>query len=346
MRDMTIMTDQHIHICGAGILGLMQSYYLVEAGHRITLYDGAGVPAKNASMIAGGMLAPYSEIEHMDDRWVQASLESVRAWRDIPLELGFINAGSLFVAHPEDQYILERFKTHLPDDLRANVDVGAYEDDLTERFSHGVFLEEEAHVHPAKCIGSLVEYLTASDRFSFVPIHQNPESIQGDFVLDCRGIYAGEPDLRGVKGEILLVKNEEFSLARPVRLMHPRYPLYIVPRPEGVFMIGATVIESHDESGADLHVSMRSAMELMSALYSMHSSFAEAHVLEYYAGVRPSYPDNLPRITPRGNMLSVNGSFRHGYLLAPLMAECVKAYVAGKTHPRWDLFCKGAKAAA
>lgn len=148
---------------------------------------------------------------------------------------------------------------------------------------------------------------------------------QYDRVIDCRGYGAEKEaqDLRGVKGELVIVRNPDFHLSRPVRLMHPRYPLYIVPRPDHVFMIGATVIESAE----DERVALRSAMELMSALYSLHGSFGDAQILDIMAGIRPSYADNLPRIEVRGNVISCNGLFRHGFLLSPFLAACVRDHI-------------------
>ena len=65
------------------------------------------------------------------------------------------------------------------------------------------------------------------------------------------------------------------KLGRPVRMLHPRIPLYIVPRADGVFMIGATMIESADPTG----VSVRSTLELLGAAYALHPAFGEAEVL-------------------------------------------------------------------
>ena len=69
---------QNITILGAGIMGLTCAYTLAKNGHTITLHDPAGFPADNASAMAGGMLAPYSEIEHMDMDWVHAGLAGQR----------------------------------------------------------------------------------------------------------------------------------------------------------------------------------------------------------------------------------------------------------------------------
>ena len=109
----------------------------------------------------------------------------------------------------------------------------------------------------------------------------------------------------------------EVSLNRPVRLMHPRYPIYIVPKPNHEFVIGATEIESQSTKP----MTLRSAMELLSAAYTVHSGFAEAEILEMQAGLRPSLPDNRPLVEKQGKRIVINGLYRHGYLLAPKVVE-------------------------
>src|SRR6201999_778056 len=118
-------------------------------------------------------------------------------------------------------------------------------------------------------------------------------------------------ELRGVKGEMILIETSEVQLSRPVRIIHPRWPLYVIPREDNVFMLGATSIESEDD-----RVSVRSALELLTAAYVVHPAFAEARIVEMGTGLRPALPDNLPRIAIDKNTISVNGLYRHGFLLA------------------------------
>jgi len=326
-------TQHNIAIVGGGIMGLSNAFTLLRAGHCITIFDPAGFPAHNASLMAGGMLAPYSEIEHMPSEWVEAGLEGIALWRDIVAALpadtiDFHQKGSLFIAHRDDQYILERFAAHLTQEKACRRvgqdDIAELEPQLAARFSSGLYLEQEAHIYPLQAMQALCDYLSAQGT-TLKTEWADPYKLQEqfDWVIDCRGYGAQEQPLRGVKGELVIVRNEDFALSRPVRLMHPRYPLYIVPRPDHTFMIGATVIESAEEES----VSLRSAMELMSALYALHSSFGDSQIVDLQAGIRPSYDDNLPRIKVEGNMLSCNGLFRHGFLLSPFMAACVKDHI-------------------
>ncbi|MEQ1616504.1 MAG: FAD-dependent oxidoreductase, partial [Hyphomicrobiaceae bacterium] len=131
------------------------------------------------------------------------------------------------------------------------------------------------------------------------------------------------PTLRGVRGERLLVRAGDIQLSRPVRLLHPRASFYIVPWSEGVHLIGATVIESEDTSA----MTVRSALELLGLAYALHPAFGEAEIVEMSAGVRPAFADNVPRAIVRDGVIHVNGAYRHGFLLAPVMAAAVADYV-------------------
>jgi glycine oxidase len=166
-----------------------------------------------------------------------------------------------------------------------------------------------------------------------------PQAGEG-VVVDCRGYAARAslPQLRGVRGEMIRVRTREIAFTRTVRLLHPRMPLYVVPRADGEFMIGATMIESA-EKGA---VSVRSAIELLNAAYTLHPAFGEAEILEMSADVRPAYPDNEPRITEKDGRIYVNGFYRHGFLLSPTFAERAATLAleraAGEPHlGRWSV---------
>jgi glycine oxidase len=115
--------------------------------------------------------------------------------------------------------------------------------------------------------------------------------------------------------------------------MHPRYQLYLVPRGNGIYLLGATQIESEDFSP----ISVRSALELLSALYSLHEGFAEARITGYRSNCRPALPDNLPAVALQPGLLRINGLFRHGFLLAPVLARAVAAYLrtGNEMQPEW-----------
>jgi glycine oxidase len=129
---------------------------------------------------------------------------------------------------------------------------------------------------------------------------------------------------------MMRVRAREIAFTHTIRFLHPRIPLYVVPRANGEFMIGATMIESADRSA----VTVRSALELLGAAYALHPAFGEAEILEMSADVRPAYPDNEPRIEERGGRIFVNGFYRHGFLLAPPFAERVATLAFARAEDR------------
>ena len=197
------------------------------------------------------------------------------------------------------------------------------EPSLEGRFRDALFFADEGHVEPRRVLPKLHERIIAAGgtiKFNSEPA---PADLEG-LVIDCRGLSARDtqPELRGVKGELILIETDEIQLARPVRLIHPRWPLYVIPREDNLFMLGATSIESEDTG-----VSVRSALELLGAAYAVHPAFAEARILEFGSGLRPAFPDNLPRIAIDKKHVTVNGLYRHGFLIAPALAELTLNYV-------------------
>ncbi len=212
----------------------------------------------------------------------------------------------------------------------------ALEPDLAGRFTRGLFYESEGHLEPRETLQALFRQLEGirvaietGRRLSPAELAAPP---QADWRLDCRGLAARDSltDLRGVKGEMLLLKSREVSLSRPVRLLHPRFPLYVVPRGKGLFMVGATMIETEDKS----RITARSMIELLSSAYALHPAFGEAEVVEIGVDSRPAFPDNLPRLVRQGRRLHVNGCYRHGFLVAPALAErAAELLLEGRSDP-------------
>jgi glycine oxidase len=123
--------------------------------------------------------------------------------------------------------------------------------------------------------------------------------------------------VRGVRGEIVWLHAPGHGLTRPLRLLHPRHRVYLVPRPGDVLLVGASEIESEDRSP----VSLKSAVELMSAAHSVLPALAEARILRLDVNLRPALPDHEPRTETEPGIVRINGLFRHGWLLAPALVE-------------------------
>ena len=139
-----------------------------------------------------------------------------------------------------------------------------------------------------------------------------------DWVLDVRGVGARpQANVRGVRGEVVWLHAPGVRLQRPVRLLHPRHSVYMVPRPGDVILVGASELESEDRSP----VSLRSAVELMAAAHSVVPELAEARIIRLDANLRPALPDNRPSSQVEPGLIRINGLYRHGWLLAPALLD-------------------------
>jgi glycine oxidase len=313
-----------VTVIGAGIAGAWQALLFAKAGHAVTLHERDSEAMTEAtSHWAGGMLAPWCEAEASEPVITRLGLRSLALWREHMPETPF--NGSLVVAHPRDRSDFERFARMTSGHRRIQGDgVSDLEPSLDGRFRDALFFPDEGHVEPRRVLPELHARIREAGGTIAFGSPAEAAGIDG-IAIDCRGLSARDtfPDLRGVKGEEIIVETDEIELSRPVRLMHPRWPLYIIPRGDNRFMIGATSIEREDQG-----VSVRSALELLSAAYAVHPAFGEARIVEIGSGLRPAFPDNLPRIAIDKDHIAVNGLYRHGFLLAPALAELTLGYVA------------------
>jgi len=326
------MTGQALRIAirGAGIVGLWQALTLARRGHRVTLAERSAEPFADAcSPYAGAMLAPRCEEESAEAIVRELGLRGIALWKDT--YPGTIANGSLVVAPPRDRVLLDRFTRMTEGGERLDAGaLTALEPDLGPRFGIALYYDGEAHLNPDAALA----FLLGEVQKAGVTVQFGMDDIPpgADLVIDCRGLAAKDslPTLRGVRGERIVVRAPDIAIARPVRLLHPRFPLYLVPWGDGRFMVGATAIEREDAGP----VTLRSALELLSAAYVLDPAFGEAEILALGAGVRPAFPDNRPRIIAAKGYIYVNGLYRHGFLLAPVMAELVADYLeTGATDP-------------
>lgn len=308
-----------VSVLGAGVAGLVTATILAERGAEVTVFERNKDIGRGAcSWLAGGMLAPWCERESAEQAVVDLGRTALDWWpRHVT---SAVRHGTLVLAPPRDTAELSRFSRRTTEFRLVDADgIASLEADLAGRFRQGLFFPDEGHLNPREALATLAERLAHAG--ADLRLGAEVETWPNGTVVDCRGMAARDslPDLRGVRGEMIVVRTPEIRLSRPVRLLHPRIPLYIVPRGEGCFMIGATMIESEHRGP----MTVRSAIELLNAAFTLHPAFAEAEILEFGADVRPAFPDNLPHVIVEGRVIHLNGLYRHGFLLSPAFAERV-----------------------
>jgi glycine oxidase len=351
MNPSTMHSSLHIGIAGAGLAGRTLAWRLLRAGCRVSLFDSRlRAELDTASMTAAAMLSPLAELSVSDEVVFALGRRSMELWPRWVAELAegggepvyFRQKGTLVVAHAPDQSSLDHFSRllhhRLPEACRAEVRtldaaaLAAQEPALAGRFGGGLFLQSEGQLANDQWMAALALEIdrlgvrwhegVAVERVEEGRIVCAHETHAVDVAVDARGVgsqaqWPASNPLRGVRGEVLRVECRGVELQRPVRLMHPRYALYVAPRPDHQFVVGATELESEDTGP----VTLRSTLELGSALYSLHSAFGEARVLRLSAALRPALDDHRPAVALRDGVWHINGLYRHGYLCAPAVVN-------------------------
>lgn len=342
-------------VIGGGLVGRLVAWRLLQQGQAVTLLEQSPFDAPaSAAHTAAAMISPLSEVVVSERAIFDMGMASLELWPRWLAELHthtqvrvpYLAKGSLVVAHPADHSELEQFYQELDHHLGADnpahwlsaAQLRQAEPDLSEQFTDALLLPNEAFLDNRALLAQLLKVVEQLGGRCIDRCHvQLKPSLQCsnkaidlsefDCLIDCRGLGANEANknLRGVRGEVLWIETAEVNIKRPIRLMHPRYKLYLVPKPGNKYIIGATEIESQDRSP----VSVQSMLELCSALYTLNPAFAEARIQELDANLRPAYWDNMPRIETESievsgrerELISINGLYRHGYLLAPYLVN-------------------------
>ena len=279
----------------------------------------------------------------------------------------FQQAGSIVVSHQQDigdyqrlsRFLANQYPEHQQQAINRQ-QLTALEPELAVRFSQALYLPTEGQIDNRLLLQALEQQLHAENvtwlsesevieikhktfntgcdiRWQTSPPNRNNRWQTFDLAIDCRGIGAKVStslqlstqhnaelaDLRAVRGELFHLFAPEVNISRPVRLMHPRYQLYIAPKNNGHYVVGATEIESDDSAP----MTVRSAMELLSAAYSVHAGFAEANIRQHVSQLRPAFSDNQAKIIGDNALIQVNGLYRHGFLIAPIVLAQVIEHV-------------------
>ena len=333
-------------ILGAGLMGRLTAHLLCMQGNEVEIYEKGGPDGEgSAAKVAAAMLAPLAESVITEPPVVRMGHYSLNRWKEIISRLNdpvfFQQNGTLIVWHRQDSHEAKRFNDTLisnqnkmsflqaPQELNKE-ELNKIEPSLSTQFQQGIYLPLEGQLDNRQLMSALLTSLRDLGAKFYWNTPKNLEDFEstcdkgtssGGWLIDTRGLGArmSWDTLRGVRGEVIRLHAPEVTLSRPLRLVHPRYPLYIAPKEDHVFVVGATEIESEDLSNA----SVRSTLELLSAAYTVHSGFAEARILEISTQARPTLKDNLPAIRQLGvRTLQLNGLYRHGFLISPAIADC------------------------
>ncbi|MDT9000771.1 FAD-dependent oxidoreductase [Paucibacter sp. APW11] len=334
-----------IAIAGAGLVGRLFAWALAHAGHQVRVFDARPGPEPlfdgqgAAAFTAAGMLSPLAELEQATPDIARLGWRSLQLWPQICAALStpvrLRREGSLLLAHRQDQgaaaRVLARLRQAgagfaLPEALEA-AQLQQLEPALHAPGLQAWLLPGEGLIHPLQAMAALHGNSPGVDwqwnSAVIVAHHHRLELADGrridaDWAIDARGLGARPAlPLRGVRGEVVALELPAHGLQRPIRLMHPRHRIYLVPRSEHELLLGASEIESEDRSA----VSLQTAVELMAAAHSLMPQLGEARITRLDRNLRPALPSNAPLSVAGTGLIQLNGLYRHGWLLAPALVQ-------------------------
>jgi glycine oxidase len=339
-------------IVGGGVVGLFCAVRLAKAGARVTVLEAEGEHADlfgpGASIAAAGMLAPMDEAASPH---TAVAFESLDLWRSLRAGAEWADGvrfdGGVVIARDEiDAYGVERVATQ--HGRRAQtISPGGFKKrtGMRAKVAGAVFLEDEGVADTervlsglamqARALGVIIEYhKDVANVTATAALTHEDRVYEADIVVLAPGAWATDrlkaaaPALERIsagKGHLVSVKLD--GDLKP-NVHGPGF--YIAQRRRDV-VIGATM-----ELGRyDRKIDKEKIAELVAAA----EATLPGEIVETgraWTGIRPMSPDGWPIIGRSGEVLVACGHSRNGWLLAPVTAEIITAYVFGADIPeRW-----------
>lgn len=348
------------------MIGLSAAWRAATAGARVAVLDRAAPPA-GATRVAAGMLAPVGELAFGEPELLEMTLASAALYPEFVAALeasgeptGYTHQGALHIALDRDE-AAELRRVH---DLQRSLGLAAewlpprrcreLEPGLTPSFNGGVHAPGEAAVDPRALTRALLVALERAgaevrsgvevvggifdgERLAGVRTAAG-EELRADSTVLAAGAWSGRtdwlpeharPPVRPVKGQIVELRSRDGE--PPCERIIASERVYLVPRPDGRLIVGAT----SEEQGFDTAVTAGGVHELLREAYRLLPDVAEMELIDSMAGLRPGTPDNLPLIGPGAieGLVLATGHYRNGILLAPLTADAIAAVLAGEPLP-------------
>jgi glycine oxidase len=296
-----------------------------------------GEPGCGASSVAAGMLAPVTETEFGEEELLRLNLESAALWPAFAAELeettgmptGYHRSGALVVAVDRDDaeelqrlHELQR-SLGLDSEWLVPSAARALERGLAPRIAGAIDVPSEAQVDPVAAVAALRRAFEDAGGVIERTEVTSLDQLDAEQVVLAAGAWsAGLADVRvhPVKGQLLHLRSRPGAEPLAQRMIHTLRS-YIVPRPDGRVIVGAT----SEEKGFDTSVDAGAVHRLLEAAWEVLPDVWELEFVQVIAGLRPATPDNRPLIGRSGDdgVIHATGHYRNGILLAPLTADRV-----------------------
>lgn len=338
-------------VVGGGVIGLTTAFRLASRGLAVTLFDPS--LGHGATWAAAGMIAPSAEIAPGEQANYQLQKGALGAWRALRDELRIVTdrevtlseTGTLLVGWDvSDRRQLEQFDRvareygALPRHVNRDDEPAMFEG-VTGRITDGLLISGDGWLNPDEAVAILTEAIrtlhveVVNDSVVHVASsddHVEASTAHGSFRA-CMGIIAtgagalpegvtpsGTNTIRPVHGVTVRVRGLDRSAQPTIRSYVRGHAFYMVSRPGGYDVLGAT---AEERSEPDVRVGevqrlLRDALDIVPTLET-------ATLLETRAGLRPASSDLQPffEVLNGGRWAWSSGHYRHGVTLAPLAAS-------------------------
>ena len=337
-------------VAGGGVIGLAIGWQAAARGLSVVVADP--LSARGASWAAAGMLAPVTEVHYGEERLLELNLESharYPAWAEELNEAsgrncGYAETGTLVVARDADDNTalneLFDFQQRLGLDVERlrGRECRQLEPALAPSTRGGILVRGDHQIDNRALLRAL---LTACERAGVHTIDRrvarvdvadgrvvgvsldDGERVSCPRLVIAAGAHSASigglptelvPPVRPVKGQLLHLRGTpgERLVPRTIRGLDA----YIVVRPDGRVVLGATV----EEQGFDERVTAGGIHELLQAGFELVPGITELELVETSVGLRPGSPDNSPMLgeTSVEGLVLATGHYRNGILLAPV----------------------------
>lgn len=343
-------------VIGGGVIGLSTAWELARHGASVRLIE-RGTPGQEASWAGAGMLPPGG-LDGPPTTEVLLRAHSHRLWHDwaarlhddTGIDTGYRVCGCLEVSH---ESAVDKSQSEIEQWRREGVPVEPLDPhELQRRFpavkihqGHAYWLPDYAQVRNPRLLKALYAACSAAgvEFVSGTPVQQvlaqsgtavGVRTPTGDMEADVYVVASGawssqlldtwEPNLnvQPVRGQIVLLEQQPLTVSHIVQCGLQ----YIVPRPDGRVLIGATEEHAGFEK-RNTAAALHSLLEF--GLYWL-PSLATARFERCWSGLRPYRPGGLPligRVPGLDNLLVAAGHFRAGLQLSPITATLLRELI-------------------
>jgi glycine oxidase len=347
--------EQHgmadVTILGGGVIGLSIADELARAGARVRVLDRSAFGTE-ASWAGAGMLPP-GDVEHATTPEALLRGLSHRLWPNLVawlqastgVDSGYRMSGALrfFPTTTErDREAAEWCDERVPVELLDETEVNSLEPALAPGLGHALHLPSQAQIRNPRHVKALVASCTAQ-RVELLPhtpalgferagervagIRTTRGVLRSDRYCVAGGAWSGELlatlgielPVRPVRGQIALLETPRLPISRMIELGHR----YLVPRPDGRILVGAT----QEEVGFDKRVTVGAISDLLAMAIEICPQLGDASLAKSWAGFRPGSPDGLPylgRTAEYENLFIAAGHFRSGLQMSPGTARVMR----------------------